>query len=381
MLAGEDFTFTMNEDGAVLVGYNGSETTVAIPAEYQGRPVVAIGDKAFYQSAVTRVSMPDTITRIGDNAFAYSAQLQDVTLSAGLQSLGEGVFYQCSALTEITIPDGLTELPENTFNYCTSLQRVVLPSGLTTIGSSGFYRCAKLTDINVPATVKTVGSSAFYGCSGLSNTQLAFIENLTSIGTHSFVDCTGLKSVTFNEALTEIYYEVFKGCYNLTKAEIPAGVKYIDASAFSGTSLQEIRGYVNTCAEQYAADNSIPFVPLDADDVLTKPTFTLSENAVLYTEGAQVTAMVRAPRAGKVYMIFDGEEQAGPWTVTDGTAVVTIPITPENKIHTIAFVAEQAGQRSPVSAAAQLTVTWYGVLPAPVIQLPSQDGLPRWKRA
>lgn len=135
-----DFAFTP-DNTAVIVRYKGTAADVTIPSRYKGKPVTMIDHAAFYNSAVTSVTIPDSVTSIRDNAFVF-----------------------CSQLTNISIPNSVTAIGSFAFDGCTKLESITLPSSLSTIQSYAFYNCGNLKTIRIPVSVTSIGNFAFDGC-------------------------------------------------------------------------------------------------------------------------------------------------------------------------------------------------------------------------
>lgn len=136
-----DFEFIPNNTAVIVKKYNGTAADVTIPSCYKGKPVTMIDHAAFHDSAVTSVTIPDSVTSIPDDAFAF-----------------------CSQLTNISIPNSVTFIGFSAFNSCTSLKSITLPSSLSTIQSSAFYNCGNLETIRIPVSVTFIGNYAFAGC-------------------------------------------------------------------------------------------------------------------------------------------------------------------------------------------------------------------------
>ena len=113
-----DFKFILNNTAVIVIRYNGTAADVTIPSRYKGKPVTAIDHAAFHDSAVTSVTIPDSVTAIPDDAFTH-----------------------CSQLTNISIPNSVTFIGFSAFNSCTSLKSITLPSSLSTIGNLAFDGC------------------------------------------------------------------------------------------------------------------------------------------------------------------------------------------------------------------------------------------------
>ena len=134
-------TFYFNPTTGTITKYAESDTVVVIPSKINGTPVETIGNAAFERSAVTSVTIPDSVTAIPDYAFGY-----------------------CSQLTNISIPNSVTFIGFSAFNSCTSLKSITLPSSLSTIQSYAFYNCENLKTIRIPVSVTSIGVYAFNGC-------------------------------------------------------------------------------------------------------------------------------------------------------------------------------------------------------------------------
>ena len=140
-----DFEFIPPDNTAVIVTrYKGTAADVTIPSRYKGKPVTMIDHAAFYNSAVTSVTIPDSVTSIPDSAFGF-----------------------CSQLTNISIPNSVTYIGFSAFNSCTSLKSITLPSSLSTIQSEAFYNCGNLKTIRIPVSVTSIGNYAFDVCPSL----------------------------------------------------------------------------------------------------------------------------------------------------------------------------------------------------------------------
>lgn len=140
-----DFEFILNNTAVVVIRYKGTAADVTIPSCYKGKPVTVIDHTAFYNnSAVTSVTIPDSVTAIPDYAFGF-----------------------CSQLTNISIPNSVTFIGFSAFNSCTSLKSITLPSSLSTIQSYAFYNCGNLKTIRIPVSVTSIGNCAFDVCPSL----------------------------------------------------------------------------------------------------------------------------------------------------------------------------------------------------------------------
>ena len=153
--------------GYSVTGYYGSDKNIIIPAEVCGIPVVEIGESAFEEDdpdayPIESVVLPDSIIRIGKNAFRNCASLKSVTLSKNLKHIGEGAFWWCVSLENITIPNGVETIGRFAFNACKSFTEVDIPDSVNSIGIYGFAMCENLERITFGAGVKSIGDWAFF---------------------------------------------------------------------------------------------------------------------------------------------------------------------------------------------------------------------------
>ena len=140
-----DFAFTPDNTAVIVISYKGTAADVTIPSCYKGKPVTMIDHAAFHDnSAVTSVTIPDSVTSISDDAFGF-----------------------CSQLTNISCPNSVTFIGFSAFNSCTSLKSITLPSSLSTIQSYAFYNCGNLKTIRIPVSVTSIGNCAFDVCPSL----------------------------------------------------------------------------------------------------------------------------------------------------------------------------------------------------------------------
>ena len=182
--------------------------------------VVGISALAFQGCEyMTSVTIPNSVTTIGNNAFIDCRGLTSVTIPKEVASVGNGIFRDCTGLTSVIIEKGVTEIWESAFSGCTGLTSVSIPDGVTTIGERAFVGCTGLTSISIPNSVTSIGERAFAGCTGL--TSFSIPNSVTSIGERAFKDCSGLTKVIIqNPNLQLNYEEVFPGCVQLQSTNV-----------------------------------------------------------------------------------------------------------------------------------------------------------------
>ncbi len=176
----------------VIVGYHDREdrTSLVIPEKLDKYDVVGIAQYAFYfdhPRYLTKITIPDSVTWIGNEAFKECSSLQHVVIGNGVVEMGTDVFAECKNLTSVVVGNNVTDIPYKAFNNCTSLTDVVLPNGLKTIGSRSFYNCSSLNAIELSDSLETIGDYAFSGCSALQTITLP--SSLRTVGNCAFTNC------------------------------------------------------------------------------------------------------------------------------------------------------------------------------------------------
>ena len=125
------------------------------------------------------VVIPDSVIKIGKDAFNWNEKIQSVTIPDSVTEIEEWAFHGCSSLKSIAIPDSVTEIGSFVFSNCGKLQNVTIPDSVTKIGSWAFSGCIKMKSITIPKNVKEIGDDAFRGCSSLKSVDMLSDLSLT----------------------------------------------------------------------------------------------------------------------------------------------------------------------------------------------------------
>ena len=244
--------FVVVGDG-ILIDYNGTKTDVVIP------DTVKYISSGFYgNDNITHVSIPNTVTCIGDVAFSHCMYLTEVVIPDSVIEIKNGAFWGCGNLTSVTVPNSVKIIDGDALaspwldaqteefvivgdgvllDYNGTETDVVIPDTVKYI-SSAFEENKTVTRVSIPDTVTGLGSSAFERCKNL--TEVTIPNSVTSIGSSAFSECTNLKEVVIPDSVTCIEEWTFNECTNLSNVSIPDSVTYIGQRAFYDTNLAEI---------------------------------------------------------------------------------------------------------------------------------------------
>lgn len=190
--------YTTDNGSAIISEYynNVSASLVTVPDNVNGLPVTGIGGSAFSSTPpgdITSVTLPDTITSIGVDAFSGST-ITNIVMNNSLTNIGISAFLN-SSLVSVTVPGGVTVIGQGAFENCTKLTSAVIANGVTSIGSYMFSGCSSLTNIVLPGTITSIQPYAFDTCSHLTNVLIP--SSVTSIEPYAFQGTSSLRGLYY----------------------------------------------------------------------------------------------------------------------------------------------------------------------------------------
>lgn len=177
-------------------------------------------------------TIPESVTAIGEGAFAYNKHLQSITFPEGLKTIGAFAFFECDGLTELTIPDTVFQIGEEAFGWCDGLSEVVLPGMLREIEYGLFWCTRNLKQIIIPDSVTAIQDYAFAQCESLSSVQ--FPKGVVSLGKESFAYCRQLTKVDFPESITTVGDRAFADNTSLYRVTARNGDAAFGQDVFDG---------------------------------------------------------------------------------------------------------------------------------------------------
>lgn len=186
-----------------------------------------IGRMAFTGCKLTEIKIPASVTKIGDGAFGFCADLENIELPQSLTQIGDYAFVECIRLSALEIPDSVTKIGNLAYESCTNITSIDLSESLIEIGEEAFRGCESLSSIVIPASVQKIGVQAFYLCDCLKAINVAN-DNYKY---HSH------EGVLYTNDQELIQYPAGKEC---SKYEIPYGTICISNNALVSCSLKEL---------------------------------------------------------------------------------------------------------------------------------------------
>ena len=203
----DTFYYTLNDDGKsyCVAGFLNEETeNVNIPATYKGKPVTAIGDRAFREKSIKKINLSENIKTIGSSAFAYCVSLNTISVSAKnpvfhsvnnclIETESKTLVLACRS--SVIPDDGSVTKIGAAFSGSQLLDEITIPNSVTTIGQFAFFDCVSLFTVNIGSGVVTIESDAFAKCSSI--TRITIPASVTEIGEAAFNQCDRLKEATF----------------------------------------------------------------------------------------------------------------------------------------------------------------------------------------
>ena len=266
-----DFKYEKTEGGIKITGYTGKEMKVVVPEKIDGKTVVAIGEAAFDTSLIESIELPESVTVMEKYAFRRCGNLSEVIIKGSFKEIPDGAFNYCLALEKLTIPDGVERIGENAFGKA-ALKELVLPDSVKEIDDYAFYTCSGLTSFEGGKELLTIGNNAFAGCTHLSELKLE--EGLQTVGEFAFSGCVHMTEIqlpstveelalgvfsgipfeeyTVSSSVKTIRSNVFAGCKTLKKIYVPESVETMDVDIFLDCKGFTICGIRDSQAEIYA---------------------------------------------------------------------------------------------------------------------------------
>lgn len=228
-----------------------------------------IRSRAFADSSLVAIELPDSLTRIADDAFEGCDQFRLVVQQGSYAydwAVKNGYIKPLTPAEDFTyqvIDDATCMIT----GYTGTETELVLPNhapngrAVTAIGQQAFYKCSSLTSVTIPSSVTSIGDDAFCYCNSL--TSVTIPNSVTRISSMAFRYCSSLTSVTIPNSVTSIGSEAFSYCSRLTSVYIWGKETTIASRSFSSCHPDLIvYGWPDSDTEAYCKEYNIPFQPI-----------------------------------------------------------------------------------------------------------------------
>ncbi len=233
-----------------------------------------IAENAFNSSKLEKIIIPDSVERIGTEAFWGCKSLTDVVIGSGITEIEQMTFYTCESLEYVSMSNSVTCIGDWSFYECTNLKNIILPDSILTIGDYAFEKSG-LTSVTINGNITSIGTSCFQFCenlecitvesdnkyfssedgvllnsdktkiiqypAGRKDAKYVIPNYVKVIGSHSFVGADNLVGVEIPDSVESIEWSAFSNCANLTSVVIPNSVSSLGSNLFDEcTSLKSV---------------------------------------------------------------------------------------------------------------------------------------------
>ena len=193
-----------------------------------------------YRSQIKKVQILSGVTSIGNYAFYYHSNLENVEIADTVKTLGENCFGSCSLLREITIPYGVKAIPKFAFAHCGSLQYANIPSTVTSFGQDCFDGCSSLIYFIIPDGTTSIAYYMFAGCTSLEYVQIP--SSVKEIESGAFYNCYNLSDVYYTGTPSQLNAVIFRtgnGCVTSARIHYEAKAPCITCTYGGWTKLND----------------------------------------------------------------------------------------------------------------------------------------------
>lgn len=273
-----------------------SDIQSSLQTLFLGEGIKEIGERAFWGTAITDITLPASLVTVGSSAFADCDSLKTVTFpeNSMLTELAYDAFSDSPAITTVSLPGSLKKVPDNLFHSTLhqNLTSVTLGEGIEEIGANAFFGCG-LTSIVLPSSLKTVGNKAFHSC---KFTELTIPASVTSIGEGAFLLIENLSVTCLGSTPATVGTDMFYSSY-LKNIRVPedavAAYKAADGWSTYKKNIQAIppTSFTDAAGCTYALAMSADGNSLTATltSCSNKQTESLEIPSMLYKDGSPYT--------------------------------------------------------------------------------------------
>ena len=220
------------QDGYVVIGYNGTDEDVIISNGYNGLPVTSIGSAAFYDcTQIKTITMSKHILEINAKAFAMCTNLERIILSDNITFIGNMAFSGCEKLTSVTLPKSLNLLGYDVFKDCAAISEIsILDSNESYVTADNvlfnknktnliyYASCKPNTKYEIPSSVTEISSNAITFVNSLK--ELIIGEEVEFVNSFAINNCNNLEMVEISSSVTTLGLAFIDHCLNLKQINV-----------------------------------------------------------------------------------------------------------------------------------------------------------------
>ena len=199
-----------------------------------------------YRQSITSIAIGNSVTSIGDAAFAGCSGLTSITIPNDVTSIGHYAFRNCSGLTSITIPNSVTSIGGLAFSGCSGLTSVTIPNSVTSIGAGAFSYCSGLTSVTIGNSVTSIRNYAFGNCRNLDTIYcMSSIPPVTSYNTFSGVNQSTCTLYVPNESIDEYKNDSgWRDFYNIQGFDPKSAIENVSEESTTRKLLRNGKLYI-----------------------------------------------------------------------------------------------------------------------------------------
>ncbi|MBR1752190.1 MAG: leucine-rich repeat protein [Ruminococcus sp.] len=394
-----DYKYTVLSDGTVEISeYTGSDSELTIPSEIDGKSVTSIGKFAFENcNSLISITIPDSVINVDSTTFGFCDNLTSINIGINNSKYSSvnGVLYNKNKTeliccpegkTGITILDTVTTIGDEAFFLCSSLTNITIPSGVKDIGDCALTCCENLISINVNSENTNYSSTegVLYNkdktillCCPGGKSSLAIPDSVTSIGNSAFFECMNFTNITIPDSVTNIGDEAFSGCESLISIIIPNSVICIGENVFEFCDNVTIKCNKDSYAHQYAINKEIAYELLDDTSAPTHThTYTskISEQPTCTKEGRKQFTCSQCgdvydeilPKTDHKYVVTD---KIAPTYDEEGETVYKCSVCGDTKLEFTAKLKRTSIAKATVTGISDRLYTGSAYKPAPTVKL------------
>jgi hypothetical protein len=263
--AAEDERFRIN--GTTLTKYLGTDSYVSIPDT-----ITVIGDEAFSgNETLTSISVPDSVTQISYNAFKNCTALTGIIIPDSVDKVGPGAFEGCKALTSVQVGKNVSAWGSGVFANCEKLAKLSVDANneYLTYYNGALYNgnmtmlyqvlpAREGENYVMPDTVENIDTYAFWNLQNTKNVMIS--ENVSAIPKQAMSSMGSVENVVLKSPITGIEERAMANNAALKQVAVPESVVNIDKKAFAGSSNLKIFTTRSSTADTFGKNNNIPII-------------------------------------------------------------------------------------------------------------------------